>query len=186
MSPLKSRAATLLVAGAAVGQLAGCYGGGARPVATEPMPMDALAVDVAIEPISASEPTTGAAAALDACGITNFNPAQPGRMAANFGIEVVAGMGLVVPGRDAGKYAALGSAPEIQTDDPLWVITTGDAWLSFPLVTGELRNATCVVPDRDWASPRWFATGDVRTSDGAIITPAPLEQPVFRLPPLSK
>ena len=167
--------------------LVGCYGppGAAVGPSSAPGTGDGLQlIDAAIDQISASSPTKDAAAALDACGITNFNPDQPGKVAANFGTGIVTGMGLVTPGRDANKYAPLGSAPEIQTDSPIWVITTNSDWISFPTVNGELRNATCVVPAGDWGRATWFATGDVRI-DNAVVTPKPELPPTLRLPALA-
>lgn len=183
---MTSTSRTLVALGAAIVVVAGCYSGVGAPTPRAPIAgSDVPQVDASIEVVSASTPSAAAAAALDACGITNFNPDQPGRVSANFGIGVVSGMGLVVPGRNANNYAPLGSAPEIQTDKPLWVITTGDAWLSFPLVAGELQHATCVVPDEPGAVPTWFATGNVRNGD-VIVTPPPFDQPSLRLPELGK
>lgn len=163
----------------------GCYGGGASlETAKPPVETPQVPVDANLTPVSRSEPGPDAAAALDACGITNFNPDQPGKVSANLGIDVVAGMGLIKPGRDAAKYAPLGKAPEIQTDDALWVITTNDTWLSFAGVSAELQHATCVVPDQHWESPSWLTTGDVRSGE-LVVTPPPVEQPVLRLPELT-
>lgn len=162
--------------------LAGCYGTGAT-VMTTPQPTQEVepkspSVDPAITPVSASRPDTDSARALDACSITDTE----GRFGSNgpLGIEIVSGMGKVIPARDAVKYVALNGAPEIATDAPAWIITT-NGWISLPLVDPMLKDPTCVfVNNRDY----WYVTGDARSSDGKIQTPMPLPAPPYRLPAL--
>jgi hypothetical protein len=139
----------------------------------------ALPLDASIAPVSASHPSADAAAALDACSIVYSRPGFSG----GFGVGIVSGMGEITPGRDATRYAAIGNAPELQTDQPLWVITTSGT-IYLPLA-GEMTDATCVVAQGDWLRPLWFATGPVRGSSGTLITPMPQPQAVMRLPALA-
>jgi hypothetical protein len=123
----------------------------------------------------------GAASALDACGITNFAQTDVG---STFGIEVVTGMALVTPGRDANKYAPIGNSPDIKTDLPAWVITT-NGWLTLgPFAAGPAENPTCVVVVGDWSNPQWYITGDQKIGE-VIVTPLPQPSPVMELPALA-
>ena len=131
--------------------------------------------------------------ALDACGITAYDPANVGSgpVGPANGIDKVTGMGLVSPARDAGKYAGLGTPPDIDprldTDPPAWVITTATDWVTDPweLHGRPFRNPTCVVIQGVWAQPMWFVTGDRQNPNGAVSTPLAKYAPVWRLPPLA-
>lgn len=170
--------------------VAGCASAPRAPV---PNPTSATsdglpAIDTAIQPVSASSPSLGAQHALDACGLTSYDPTHPGTMVfGDLGLKVVTGIGLIPAARDAGKYAPIGLPPgidpELNNSSPAWVITT-NASISTGLSPGLLINPTCVVPDGARTGAMWFVTGD--TIDGSVIeTPAPEPSPVMRLPPLA-
>ena len=186
---MRSRArprAVLAVASFLALVAAGCAyvpGSGGTTATAVSTPASTAASLPAMAAVSASKPSAEAMRALDACGITNFDPAR-NTSGTIYGIGIVTGMGLVTPGRDAGKYAPIGPAPELDTDKPLWVITTDAEWRSAPLAAGEVRNATCVVEDVAGADSIWFVTGDERV-DGIITTPVPLWPATLRLPSLA-
>jgi hypothetical protein len=136
--------------------------------------------------VSRSDPGPDAAAALDSCGITNFVPGHPGQNL-DLGIDVVTGMALITPGRDANQYAAIGNAPEIKTDKSAWVITTS-GWLTLGVfAAGPAENPTCVVIDGDLDDPLWYITGNQMVGENIdqLVTPGPQPSPVFKLPPLA-
>jgi hypothetical protein len=150
---------------------------------------DGLApVDASIAAVSASSPSLGAQHALDACGLTSYDPTHPGTMVfGDLGLKVVTGIGLIPAARDAGKYAPIGLPPgidpELNNSSPVWVITT-NASISTGLSPGLLINPTCIVPDGARTGAMWFVTGN--TVDGSVIeTPAPEPSPVMRVPPLA-
>lgn len=121
--------------------------------------------------VSRSKPDVAALSALDACSITD----SQGRFGANgpLGLDVVIGMAQIPHARDTAKYVRLvGVEPEIQSDEPAWVIaTTGP--IQIP-PGPKMWDATCVVVD---GVPTWFITGDSEV-DGAIVTPLPIAQTV--------
>jgi hypothetical protein len=132
-------------------------------------------IDATIAPVSASHPSADAAAALTACGIVRSD-------GYGYGIGIVSGMGLVSPGRNANRYAAIGNTPETQIDSPLWVITTSGN-VELPL-GGTLTDPTCIVAP---GSTRrlWLVTGPSVGTNGVSTTPMPQPPAVLRLPPLA-
>lgn len=139
--------------------------------------------DRVLVPVSRSNPSPGAMAALDSCGITNFDPDRPHSLL-NLGIDVVSGMALITPGRDANKYAPLGNSPDIKTDKPAWVITT-TGWLTLGVFSaGPAENPTCVVVAEDWDNVQWYLTGNQMIDDN-LVTPGPQPSALFSLPSLT-
>jgi hypothetical protein len=92
-------------------------------------------------------------------------------------------MGLVPQARDVPRYAPLPEGvPELQTDDPVWVITTSGR-LRLPLDPNVEIDPTCVVVD---GVGLWFQTGAVVQPDGSLRTARPLAKPPdLTLPPLA-
>ena len=144
--------------------------------------VDGLPVDASLTPVSRSNPAPGARGALDACGITNFTPDTPGN-AIEFldALDQVAGMALLPSARRANDFAPFGPAPELKTDDPVWIIQMG-GWITFS--GDKLESPTCVVVPGKWGGPLWFVTGR-STRDGVVRTPWPGPSPIFRLPPMT-
>lgn len=140
-------------------------------------------IDSALTPISKSNPTDRAKLALDACGITNFNPGHLGVVTPIYGIDIVTGMALVSPARNAPNYVPLGYSPLLQSDAAAWIITTS-GWTTAPLAPGSIENGTCIVVDGDWGNANWYVTGNSEVG-GVITTPQPQAAPVLRLPPLA-
>ena len=128
--------------------------------------------------VSKSDPSPDASIALDACSITDtkgvFGKNGP------LGIDLVVGMGQVPHARDAAKYVRLaGVEPEIQTDDPAWLIVVSGP-IQLPLGP-KMWDATCVYVD---GTATWFITGN-HEEDGKLLTPAPLPgTPAMALPAL--
>lgn len=133
-----------------------------------------------VEGVSRSSISPGAAQALEACGIAKTS-ADDGSL---FSLDVVTGMGLVTPGRDANRYAPIGNASEIKTDKPAWIITT-EGWLTLgPFAAGPARNPTCFVVAGEWDDFAWFVTGDQQIGE-AVVTPFPQPSPDLTLPALA-
>ena len=154
--------------------ISGCVSGAALSVAPSTNPASDLS------PVSRSSPDAAASAALDLCSITDTK----GAFGANgaLGNDIVVGMGLVPHARDAAKYVRLvGVEPEIQTDDPAWLITTKGS-IQLPLGP-KMWDPTCVVVHGE---ANWFSTGDYQADDGSLVTPMPLKnQPPLGLPALA-
>ena len=93
---------------------------------------------------------------------------------------IVGGMALIPSAREIPKYARFyGVEPELQTDQPAWVIQiNGD----LPSRTGSLlHDPTCVVIGG--IATMFVSNGE--TIGGVTITPAPqAKAPVLELPPL--
>jgi hypothetical protein len=155
---------------------AGCAGPVPSPSATsEREGLRPIAPDIV--PVSKSHPSVEAQEALDECYITDFKHTG----FRTLGLDSVAGMGEVVPARDAPLYVPLvGIEPEIQTDGPAWLIETkGVVTLAL---APTMRNPTCVVV-RGVSS--WYATDAYSEGNGWVTArPVPLP-PSFRLPPLA-
>ena len=145
--------------------------------------VDGLPVDASLTAVSRSNPEPAARAALDCCGITNFTQDHPGAVEFLDVLDQVAGMALVPSARRADDFAPIGRAPELQIEDPIWIIQMR-GWITFPFAGNELESPTCVVVGGKWGGPLWFGTGLLRR-DGVVQTPWPGPSPIFRLPPLS-
>ena len=131
-------------------------------------------VDPSIEPVSRSNPTAAAEAALIACGANR--PKGIG-VTTDFAI---ASMGLIPHARDVPEYANLwGMEPEIQTDKPAWVIQMAgrvgshEFWADDPV---------CVVVDGVGTtySPTSYGRGTK-----TVAAPTPPRSPTRALPPLA-
>ena len=158
------------------------FGAAAATGGPTPTPSRSSApVGPSIEPVSASHPTPEAEIALEACG------------ARDFGLDKVAGMGLVPRARDVPKYTTLvGVEPEIQTDRPAWVITFRGVLELGPTRSGlrcgirgpvYVEDPTCVVID---GVPNFYVTGRSGKSPDALVEPPiTLGTPVLSLPPLA-
>jgi hypothetical protein len=139
--------------------------------------LNSAPIDASIVPVSASHPSSDAAAALEACGFLT-----PGGNGIGYSLGIVSGMGLVSPGRNANFYAPIGNTPEVKTDAPLWVITTsGRVDL---VLAGTLIDGTCIVAPGS-TNPLWLATGPFVSDNGVSSTPMPQPPAVRRLPPLA-
>lgn len=111
-------------------------------------------IDPSISPVSASHPSSDAKEALDACG------------AYEFGLDHVAGVGLIPHATDAPRFGLSAAAPLLKVATPAWVIQfrgemaqlrSGETWI----------DPTCVVIDRE---PAFYATGPVRSlATGKIV-----------------
>jgi hypothetical protein len=124
-----------------------------------------------IEPVSLSNPSPEAAAALRICQVDTIGP------------DMVSGMGRIPEARDAVRYVPLtGLEPEIQTDAPAWIVTfngevpmpkSGEIWI----------DPTCIVVG---GGGGLYATGPVENSSSHVtVTPMPVkQQPDLALPPL--
>jgi hypothetical protein len=126
---------------------AAAAGRSAAPVSTEQAAAATLAVlpvDDSLQAVSISNPGADAAKALELCGVADLHDAQstpPNSAIADYG--QVAGMALVGSARNVGRYMpTYGTEPELQTDQPAWVIQ-----FKGPIFTrGGMRpNLTCVV-----------------------------------------
>lgn len=134
---------------------------------------DGLPVDPAITPVSASNPSPDAEAAQNLCW--TFDSSR--------GLQLIAGMGQIERARDATKYTRLtGREPEIQTDEPAWIIVYRGA-MPQPRPVGEIWfDTTCVVIGD---APTIYATGLIQRADGTTEGPPPLGAPTLALPPLA-
>ena len=164
------------------GAVPGTPGGTAPPpaMATETLPAGPP-VDTTIEPVSATAPSPEAAEVLEAC------------QARDFGLDRVAGMGLVPRARDVPKYTRLvGVEPEIHTDRPAWVITfrgilrlgaRGSALRGGRRDPVYAADPTCVVID---GVPFFYLTGPAGTDpDNLTVPPIEVGEPSLALPPLA-
>lgn len=180
----------LLTFAIAAAAIASCVAQPAAPATTNPPGQSTgtaavgLPVDASIAQVSLSRPSANAAAALDACGIVYSLPGHEGK---GIGADKVSGFGLVARGPDVGNYAAIGPAPQLQTDDAAWVVATS-GWIATTLsdqANGiESKDPTCIVLESDLATGYWFSTGDVRQGT-LLVTPLPFKQPSLRLPALA-
>jgi hypothetical protein len=130
-------------------------------------------VDNNIEPVVLTNPSADAAIAIRLCGVEDR-------------ADQVVGMGRVTPGRSAPNYVPLtGREPEIDTDEPAWVVEFAGELRFFTRSNAGVVTATdpvCVVVAGE---PYWFLTGPFRTAQGDMTIPAgPETTPSLALPPL--
>jgi hypothetical protein len=132
-----------------------------------------FAVDSRVEPISLANPPAAAATAFEICRV--------GDWVARYGPEVISGAGRIDRARDAVRYVPLtGREPEIQTDDPAWIIQfRGEIRVDWSLV---FTDPVCIVVD---GTGGFHGTGPVRVvGTDAVITPQPVAfLPDLALPP---
>jgi hypothetical protein len=129
----------------------------------------ALGAVTAIAPVSRSNPSLEAAAALKLCGVNRI------------GIDHVAQMGEIPSARDAARYVPLhGIEPELQTSGSAWLIVfsgkidLGHAyWAQDPI---------CAVID---GTPTFFEPGPYGRGDTTEVPPTPPIQPTQPLPTLA-
>jgi hypothetical protein len=177
MTWLPRRAALPLVSAVVLAGCAAASGSpGLAPTETPAAPtsstINGLPVDPAIQPVSVSSPSPDAAAALERCGV------------AQYGIKLVAGMGLLAHASDLPAYAPMtGLEPELASDRPTWLIQFRGE-LPMPTSREVWVDPICVVIDGEGG---FFATGPVRHLDTGTITapPAPKRPPTLRVPPLA-
>jgi hypothetical protein len=140
---------------------------GTAPAPTPPTPP---AVDGSIQPVSASQPSAEAKAALEACGVYDL------------GLEMVAGMGRLSQGKDAIRFGLSANAPQLQTQSPVWVIQLrgevpqlriGQIWI----------DPICTVID---GAPGFYAAGPIRDLETRqIVRGYWPEPPMASLPSLA-
>ena len=129
----------------------------------------ALGAATTIAPVSRSNPSLEAAAALKLCGVSRI------------GIDRVAQMGEIPSARDAAQYVRLrGIEPELQTSGPAWLIVfsgkinLGHAyWAQDPI---------CAVID---GAPTFFEPGPYGRGDTTEVPPTPPTEPTRPLPALA-
>lgn len=158
--------------------LAGCTSSGhatdvvPSPSARATTPTDASSVgplDMG-RAVSASKPSAGAADALAKC-----------QVGSTISLDRVQGMELISPAREAPRYVALtGREPEIQSDEPAWVIQFRGE-IPMP-ANGEIwTDPVCVVTGDVFG---YYATGPVKIlPSGVVVTPGPLASPPDRVLP---
>lgn len=133
---------------------------------------DGLPIPANLTPVSASSPSSEAAAVLARCGVG---------MADSVRIDQVKAMGQV-PVSDIAHFVGLtGREPQLAEKGLAWIIQTkGD----FPQPGGDVwTDETCIATPGDVV---WYATGPIRTSAGVVLTPEPAQSAPDRgLPPLS-
>ncbi len=130
-------------------------------------------IDRSIEPVSLSKPSAEAAEALRICQVLEYH-----------GADKVGGMGRIPHARDAIHYAPLtGKEPEIDTDDPAWLITFRGE-LQMPRLQEVWIDPTCVVVGGDGGV---FGTGPIRVNSTGETKQPPADelQPDRALPPLA-
>ena len=133
-------------------------------------------IDTSIVPVSRSKPLREAQAALNACGANG-----PKGVGVTDQFAVV-GMGLVPHARDVPEYVDLwGVEPEIQTDDPAWVIQMGGR-VDLGGGTSWADDPVCVVVD---GRPTIFSPGTSGTATESHVPPTPSRSPTRALPALA-
>ena len=133
-------------------------------------------IDASIEPVSRSKPSREAQAALNACGANG-----PKGVGVTDQFAIV-GMGLVAHARDVPEYVDLwGGEPEIQTDDPAWVIQMGGR-VDLGGGTSWADDPVCVVVD---GRPTIFSPRTSGTATESHIPPTPPGSPTRALPALA-
>lgn len=122
--------------------------------------------------VSLSQPSAGAQSAIELCHVSAWAAA-------------VRGMAEVPSARDLPLYVPLtGREPEIQTDQPAWVVAFGGEvalWTRSGAGAIRAKDPTCVVID-GWRT--WYLTGGWSDATGALYTPMPAAEPVLTLPAL--
>ncbi|HWP62151.1 MAG TPA: hypothetical protein VNO86_01625 [Candidatus Binatia bacterium] len=129
-------------------------------------PAPSRPVDSSLTPVSRSNPSPEAQAAIELCGL------DP---------TFVSGMAKVPKARDLPKYVRLtGKEPEIQVDEPAWVITYSGRVI-LPRALGWADDPICVVVDgvRTVFLSGRHGRGDLESA------PLPIPDPPFALPTLA-
>ena len=124
---------------------------------------------VAVEPVSRSNPSDEAQAAMKLCGVDRI------------GIEHVTQMGEIASARDAARYVGLwGAEPELQTDAAAWLIVFSG---KIDLGRGYwAQDPVCAVIA---GTPTMFEPGPYGRGDTTEIPPTPETQPTEALPALA-
>lgn len=127
-------------------------------------------IDPAITPVSVSDPFSAAGRALRDCLADQY-----------LGPIAITGIGRIPHARDAVRYVPLtGLEPEIQTDDPAWIITYSG---EVPMLKGgeDWIDPTCIVVAGHGG---FYATGPVRNLGSGVVTAPvpPLVEPDLVLP----
>jgi hypothetical protein len=155
--------------------LSGCVGASGSTLDTpNPTAAGVLApIDPSITPVSRSQPSTDAKAAMTACGVFDNT----------IGMAKVSGMGQIAHASDAIKYAPfVGTEPILQVSAPAYLIQFRGA-IPIPLGHETATDPVCVYVDGE---PQLYLTGGYAPDNGPIVTPLPAHgSPVFALPPLA-
>lgn len=153
-SPLETTTATSLTASTSPRAPSSTAIGTPRPAQSSLPP-----IDTSIEPVSLSKPSAEAAEALRICQVLEYH-----------GADKVGGMGRIPHARDAIHYAPLtGKEPEIDTDDPTWLITFRGE-LQMPMLQQVWIDPTCVVVGDAGGV---FATGPIRVNSTGVTKQPP-------------
>lgn len=132
-----------------------------------------LPADPDVVPVSLSNLTDEAARVLELCRVDQQATSR------------VAGIGQIARARDSWHYVRLGSAPELQSDLPAWIVQIrGEVGVHPTMV---MVDPTCVVVGSE---ALFFGTGPVRVSqrDGSTVTVTPMpvaQEPDRALPALA-
>jgi hypothetical protein len=140
-----------------------------RAAAAVAMPdLPDVPIDRTLTPVSRSNPSEEAKAALDRC-------VKPEEM------SLVVGMARLPSARDVRRYTLTnGNEPELQDEVPVWAVQLkGEVWYRF----GTVFHPLCVVKNGE---ALLFAPYGGRHQDGSVwYPPADFTPPILALPPLA-